>query len=226
MSTPAAAPARPSSASSPTGRCCGSPPSSSRRIPRAWAVAGGAGALPLRTHRRLETRLAPVLHAGGCVVLLPGFDPGAVLDAVARYRINHFGAVEAMLTAIAEHPAFGSTDLASLRGDHHRRAPWQRCHHGPASAGRGTAVGQSRYGQDRGRGPSNFIHLAREGDPEALARSTPRASGPRSCTVTHRIVDAHGADAADGSAGELWLRSPHSFDGYVGDPEAYRPRAR
>ncbi|WP_440995387.1 class I adenylate-forming enzyme family protein [Arhodomonas sp. SL1] len=159
--------------------------------------------------------VTPVLHAGGCVVLLPAFDPGAVLETIARYRINHFGAVEAMLTAIAEHPAFASTDLASLQAITTAGAPCSDVTMAPFRQ-RGIAVGQS-YGQTEA-GPSNFIHLAREGDPESLARHS-QSIGTALMHCDYRIVDAHGADAADGSAGELWLRSPHSFDGYVGDPE-------
>lgn len=159
--------------------------------------------------------VTPILHAGGCVVLLPAFDPVAVLGAVAAHRVNHFGAVEAMLRAISASPGFADADLSPLAGITTAGAPCSDAAMAPFRA-RGIPVGQS-YGQTEA-GPSNFIHLGRGDDPAALVRHS-GSVGSAFPHCDYRIVADDGAPAPRGGAGELWLRSPHAFDGYVDDPE-------
>ncbi len=162
--------------------------------------------------------VTPVFHAGGCVVLLPAFEPGAVLAAVASESINHFGAVEAMLHALSAHETFPRSDLSSLAAITTAGAPCSEAAMAPFRA-RGVAVGQS-YGQTEA-GPSNFIHLGREDDPGALERFS-QSIGTSFLHCDHRIVDDSGNALPAGAVGELWLRSPHAFEGYVGDAERSR----
>jgi fatty-acyl-CoA synthase len=59
--------------------------------------------------------LAAISH-GACVVLpSPGFEPGAVLDAVQAERCTALYGVPTMFIAELEHPDFDSYDLSSLR---------------------------------------------------------------------------------------------------------------
>jgi fatty-acyl-CoA synthase len=51
----------------------------------------------------------------GHVVLMPDFDPAAVLDTIARHRISTIALVPAILQALVSHPRFAATDLSSLR---------------------------------------------------------------------------------------------------------------
>ena len=57
----------------------------------------------------------PTLFKGGTVVVLPKFDPAAVLDLVARHRVTSFSAVPTMLQMVCEHEDFAGADLSSLR---------------------------------------------------------------------------------------------------------------
>ena len=57
----------------------------------------------------------PTLFKGGTVVVLPKFDPAAVLDLVARHRVTSFSAVPTMLQMMCEHDDFAGADLSSLR---------------------------------------------------------------------------------------------------------------
>ena len=70
----------------------------------------------------------PLFHTAGCVlltlgpvqhlftqVLVPGFDPGLVLHVLESERGTMFGGVPTMLLALLDHPAFGGTDLSSVR---------------------------------------------------------------------------------------------------------------
>jgi fatty-acyl-CoA synthase len=56
----------------------------------------------------------PVLLRGGSFVVLPGFDPGAVLKAIQEFRINCTLVVPTMIYALLDHPEFSATDLTSL----------------------------------------------------------------------------------------------------------------
>lgn len=57
----------------------------------------------------------PTLFKGGTVVVLPKFDPAAVLGLVARHRVTSFSAVPTMLQMMCEHGDFPDADLSSLR---------------------------------------------------------------------------------------------------------------
>ena len=57
----------------------------------------------------------PTLFKGGTVVVLPKFDPAAVLDLVARHRVTSFSAVPTMLQMLCDHEDFAGTELSSLR---------------------------------------------------------------------------------------------------------------
>ncbi len=52
---------------------------------------------------------------GGEVVLIRSFDPGKVLELIARHRITTMFAVPAMLLFMSQHPDFATADLASVR---------------------------------------------------------------------------------------------------------------
>jgi len=51
----------------------------------------------------------------GTFVLLPGFDPGEVLEAFEAYRGTHALLVPTMLIAILDHPDVGTRDLSSIQ---------------------------------------------------------------------------------------------------------------
>ncbi|WP_233556404.1 acyl-CoA synthetase [Noviherbaspirillum sedimenti] len=73
------------------------------------------GFVPLFHVGGMLTVTLPTLLAGGHVVLQRGFDAGAVLQAIPRYRITLAFAVPAMLLFMSQHADFDRTDLGSLR---------------------------------------------------------------------------------------------------------------
>ncbi len=158
----------------------------------------------------------PIFHSGGTIVLLREFDAGQALSVIAQERVNHFGGVEAMLTFMAEHPDFANTDLSSLEAITTAGAPCSE----PAMAPywqRGIAVVQS-YGQTEA-GPSNFLNGRLGTDNETL-RAHHDSVGTSLFHCDYRIVDPETSQpVAAGESGVLLLRSPHNFDGYLGDPE-------
>lgn len=159
--------------------------------------------------------LVPILYAGGCAVIPAAFEPDAVLRAIDRYGINHLGAVEAMLQALAASPAFATHSLRSLEAITTAGAPCAEASMAPFLA-RGINVRQS-YGLTEA-GPSNFINAAARADEDA---ETPdRASvGTSFFHTDYRIVNPDSLQpVAVDEPGELQMRSPHDFDGYLDDP--------
>lgn len=158
----------------------------------------------------------PVFHAGGRVVLVRQFEPGQVLALIEEQEINHLGAVEAMLKLMAEHPGFAATDLSALQGITAAGAPCAEKAMRPFWE-RGIAVTQA-YGLTEA-GPSNFMHGQGSSSLET-ARAHHASIGTAFFHCDYRIVDPQShRPVSREQAGVLLLRSPHSFDGYLDQPE-------
>lgn len=59
--------------------------------------------------------MLPCLFAGGTLVAMPAFDPGAFLETVERERITHTFMVPAQYQMVLDHPALPAADLSSLK---------------------------------------------------------------------------------------------------------------
>lgn len=165
--------------------------------------------------------ITPILHAGGCLVLQSVFDADEALAMIETHRVNHFGAVEAMLNALSRSPRFAQTDLSSLEGVTTAGAPCSAGAMAPFFE-RGIPVSQS-YGLTEA-GPSNFLQ-PRAGQSLDALQACQAAVGTSLFHCDYRIVDpASDAETAVGVPGELQMRSPHSFDGYLDDPVATKAR--
>lgn len=160
--------------------------------------------------------LTPVYYAGGYSVLMRQFDPGRALALIATEGITHFGGVEAMLQMMSSHPTFADTDLSSLAGITTAGAPCGEATMRPWVA-RGIPVAQS-YGLTEG-GPSNFMLVTDGLDAEGIWAQR-HSIGQSMFHTDYRITHPEkGTEVALGETGVLELRSPHSFDGYLDDPE-------
>jgi acyl-CoA synthetase (AMP-forming)/AMP-acid ligase II len=151
------------------------------------------------------------LSTGGSVVTLPQFDLAAVLLAIQEHRITHLFAVPPAMLALARHPLVDRYDLSSLQ--------YVFCTAAPLSADVEQAVAD-RLGCQVGQG----FGMTEVGP----AVTVPDFAAPRrgSCgkllpNTQARIVDpATGRDRLPGQVGELWLRGPQLFAGYLDDPAA------
>lgn len=63
----------------------------------------------------LNCLTTPLLHRGGRVVLATGFEPGEALRVIAAERITLLMGVPTIYQMLADHPAFATTDTASVR---------------------------------------------------------------------------------------------------------------
>jgi fatty-acyl-CoA synthase len=153
----------------------------------------------------------PVLHRGGTILLLPGFDPEQVLRLCGARGVTLLFGVPTMLQMMREAPAFQSADLASVRyaivGGEPMPLPLIRAWHE-----RGVPVRQG-YGLTE-FGP-NVFSLS-EHDAERKAGSI----GFPNFYIDAQVVDGEGRPLGPDEVGELALRGPVAMAGYWENPAA------
>src|SRR5260370_37434301 len=77
----------------------------------------GLGALRLFHKNALRGTVKPMLYAGGSFVLMPGYEPRAYLEALAKYKCTYSRGVAAVFTMFLQYRDLLKTlDLTSLRG--------------------------------------------------------------------------------------------------------------
>jgi fatty-acyl-CoA synthase len=166
----------------------------------------------------------PLFHTAGCVlgtlsvvatlgtqVLVPGFDPGLVLELTGSEGGFVFGGVPTMLVAILRHPAFDPARLTSVRVALAGGAgvPPELIHQVESALGVPFTV---IYAQTEA---SPGITMTRPGDtPEDRATTVGR---PLPRTEVKIIDPAGGRTVAPGETGELCTRGYHVMLGYLGD---------
>ena len=171
----------------------------------------------------------PMFHVGGSVtmtlgciacqgtqVLLTEFSVDAMLDSLARYRVNLTMAVPTMLVAILENPKLAQTDLSALStivvggsavapGLVHRVRE-------QLGAEVSALMGQTEAG--------GAMFCTRRGD--GIEQVTQSVGFPLPLSEARIVRTADGATATRGEIGEMCVRSPCMMRGYVGMPEKTR----
>jgi fatty-acyl-CoA synthase len=169
--------------------------------------------LPLFHTGGLNCYTNPVLHAGGTVLIMRAFDPGAALQLISdpARGINQFFGVPSIYQFMAQHPAFAESDFSRIVIGGVGGAPmpvpllkvWEE---------RGVAL-QQGYGMTE-TSPA-VLMLDRE--------DAARKAGSSGKPVLHtevRIVRPDGSDAGVGELGELWVKGPNITPGYWNRPDA------
>jgi acyl-CoA synthetase (AMP-forming)/AMP-acid ligase II len=150
----------------------------------------------------------PTFFKGGTVVIVPKFDAGVVLSAIADLQIASCSAVPTMLQMLCDHDEFVNTDLSSLRF---------AVYGGSMVAERVALAWQSRgvhilqgYGMTEA---SPGVYLA---TPDG-AMERPVSIGLPHFFTDVELAPVAGQDPSDGS-GELLVRGPNVFRGYWNRP--------
>lgn len=154
-----------------------------------------------------------IMHFGGSMVLLPGFDAGEVLATIERERPTCLWLAPTMVNQVLEHPDLLSTDTSSVRfminGGEKMPVPlMQRL----LQAFPGCWISDA-YGLSETVGGDTFM------DRENMLTKLGSVGRPI-LGVEVRVVDQLGQDAPPGEIGEIILRGPKVFGGYWKDPEA------
>lgn len=171
-------------------------------------------ALPLMHAGALTALLQSILQ-GTVLVLLPRFDPAAVLDAVERFRCNSLTCMPALWLFIVEEQARKPRRTSSL---------WVA-----ASGGDTVPLAlQNRFQEIFG-----IPILEAYGMTEAV----PITANPKSALrlgflgvpvegIEVRVVDLEGRNVHEGETGEIVVRGSSSCIGYWNDPKATRAALR
>lgn len=147
---------------------------------------------------------------GGTLIVRKGFDPGDVLETIARERTTHTAMVPVQYQRLLEHPAFASTDVSSMRS-------LMCC---------GSALPERVKADLFARFPSGVIELygTTEG---AITTLAPEDAGGRMASVGKplpgedlRILNDKDEILPDGEAGEIVTLSRFVMRGYWGNAAA------
>ncbi|MGH3152343.1 MAG: class I adenylate-forming enzyme family protein [Streptosporangiaceae bacterium] len=167
---------------------------------------------PLYHAAELGIMLIPGTMIGAKHVILPRFDPAAVLDTLESEQITMFFGVPAMYQFLLRLPDLAGRDLSCWRTGLFGAAPM------PASAVERlvTALPQVSFlqlcGQTEG-GPGGVYCDAGQ------VKARPDASGRQALPFTEaRVADPQGRDVGPGGVGELLLRGESVMKGYWNKP--------
>jgi acyl-CoA synthetase (AMP-forming)/AMP-acid ligase II len=167
----------------------------------------------------------PMFHLGGVVtwllqsicggthVMIPEFEPGAIVDAIERDRVTHTFLVPALLQQVLDHPAWGERDLSSL----------ETLIYG------GSPIGEPLLERAMKALPhTSFVQIyAMTEHPAPLTFLTPedhcaaqrlRSAGRAGIPTDVRIVDSEDNEVPRGSVGEIVCRSDGVMLGYWAKP--------
>jgi fatty-acyl-CoA synthase len=153
----------------------------------------------------------PLIHCGGTLVLMRGFDPARCLQLIASERVTVLFAVPTMFQMLLDDQGFAHTDFSSVRflisGGAPCPLPLIRAYHA-----RGMPFRQG-YGLTE-VGPNCFTL-----QPDDAIRKAGSVGQPN-FHLDARIVDDAGREARPDAAGELVLRGPAVCAGYWNNPTA------
>ncbi|MFD0071223.1 long-chain fatty acid--CoA ligase [Streptomyces sp. NPDC127166] len=166
------------------------------------------GCLPLFHIFGQICTMSAAVRSGASLVLIPRFDPAAVLAAIARERATVFEGVPTMYAALLQHPS--DADVSTLR----------MCISGGASLPVEILHGfERRFGCPvlEGFGMSETSPVVTFNHPDRPRKAGSIGTPIRDVEV--RLLDEKGQDVAPGGIGELAVRGPNVMKGYWNRPE-------
>ncbi|KAK0656753.1 hypothetical protein B0T16DRAFT_44595 [Cercophora newfieldiana] len=174
------------------------------------------GVLPFFHIYGLTCAVLSSLYAGWhlVVIYMARFDMEKLLQAIQAYRITVTYVPPPIILAFGKHPLVDKYDLTSLKVLHSGAAPltreltetvWNRLKI-PVKQGFGLSE------------TSPVTHCQRVEDWAKFMGSV----GKLYPNMEAKIVDESGQEVAEDEAGELWVKGPNVFKGYLNNPERTR----
>lgn len=173
----------------------------------------GLLALPAFHILGLNAVLGVILYAGGGLVILERFEPGRLLESCARHRVTLLVGVPQMFAALAGFADAKGDELASLR---------LACSGGAPLPPEVAAAFADRFKHPIHQGYGLTEAAPTVTFPDLSAPCRPSSVGVPLPGVELRIVDEAGEGVEIGEPGEILVRGPNVFAGYLGDEAATR----
>jgi long-chain acyl-CoA synthetase len=169
------------------------------------------GALPLFHSFGQTCALNAAVAAGASLPLVPRFDPGVVLELIAREGVTIFEGVPTMYSALLNHRSRAAYDASALRVCVSGGAalPVEVLHGFEAAFG---CVILEGYGLSETSPVACFNHSRDERRPGSIGRPV--------AGIEMRVVDERRREVAQGEVGEVAIRGHNVMKGYWRRPEA------
>lgn len=153
----------------------------------------------------------PVMLKGATIVLERGFDPGRALLLIEQYGVTMLSGVPTTYQLMADHPAWASTDLTTLRK--------LTCGGSAVPTRVLNAYEERGLSFSQGYGMTETSPGATSLAPD-MTRSKQGSVGLPHFFCEVRITDEQGALVPNGKIGEIEVHGPNVFPGYHELPEA------
>jgi fatty-acyl-CoA synthase len=160
------------------------------------------------------TKVLPTLMRGGTVHMLRGFDPEAVLQTIARERINFTLFVPTMIYVLLDHPALGNTDLSSLELVLYGASAMS-----PSRLVEGIARIGPVFSQLFGQTECYPVSVLRKADHDPKTPELFLSCGFPIAACEVKLLDDDDREVETGTAGEICVRASHVMAGYWKRPE-------
>jgi fatty-acyl-CoA synthase len=157
----------------------------------------------------------PTLLRGGCIVVLPGFEPSAVLEAIQKYKITATMLVPTMLYMLLDHPKFADYDLSSLETVYYGASAMSPTRLKEAIGKLGPIFFQF-FGQSE-CGMTIAVLKKEEHEVDDMARLA--TCGRPVPWLKVALLDDDLNEVPDGEPGEICVRGPLVMKGYWNQPE-------
>lgn len=157
----------------------------------------------------------PTLLKNGTMMVLQGFNPEVVLQAIQDYRINCVMLVPTMIYALLDHPRFDQFDLSSLETVFYGASAISPARLKEAIERIGPVFSQF-YGQAEA---PMAVTMLRKSEHDVNDMQRLASCGRPSPWVNVELLDANNQPVADGEPGEICVRGPLVMDGYRNNPE-------
>jgi fatty-acyl-CoA synthase len=159
--------------------------------------------------------LTAILLKGGSMVVVPGFEPVAVMQAIEKHRITSVLMVPTMVLALIDHPRFGEFDLSSLEVIFYGASAFPAARLKEAIGKLGPVFYQF-YGQSEAPMSVTVMRRAEHlvDDPLRLA-----SCGRPTPWVRVALMDDDMRQVPDGEPGEICVQGPLLMGGYLNKPE-------